>query len=133
MHRLTLSGLSTLSRIDGKSDIELAGNWMLVSFRHEEQIVERSPGKAAAGDSDLFRHIVESVTDFAVFAVDASGSVVAWNVGAERLTGYCEPEILGQTGDLIFTGTPVGVGSVKPGDRIEAFLENESLLTFDIK
>jgi PAS domain S-box-containing protein len=65
--------------------------------------VERSPGKAAAGDSDLFRHIVESATDFAVFAVDGSGSVVAWNVGAERLTGYSEPEILGQTGDLIFT------------------------------
>src|SRR5687767_7938289 len=38
-----------------------------------------------------------------------------------------------QTGDLIFTGTPVGVSSVKPGDRIEAFLENESLLSFDIK
>jgi PAS domain S-box-containing protein len=76
---------------------------MLVSFRYEEQPVERSPGKAAAGDSDLFRHIVESATDFAVFAVDAIGSVVAWNVGAERLTGYSEPEILGQTGDLIFT------------------------------
>lgn len=38
-----------------------------------------------------------------------------------------------QTGDLIFTGTPVGVSAVKPGDRIEAFLENESLLSFDIR
>lgn len=38
-----------------------------------------------------------------------------------------------QKGDLIYTGTPVGVGAVKQGDHLEAFIENESLLEFDIK
>ncbi|MFI3248789.1 MAG: fumarylacetoacetate hydrolase family protein [Rikenellaceae bacterium] len=36
-------------------------------------------------------------------------------------------------GDLIFTGTPVGVGPVKSGDTIRATLEGQELLNFDIK
>jgi len=36
-------------------------------------------------------------------------------------------------GDLIFTGTPAGVGECVVGDELEAFMEDKSLLTFDIK
>jgi 2-keto-4-pentenoate hydratase/2-oxohepta-3-ene-1,7-dioic acid hydratase in catechol pathway len=36
-------------------------------------------------------------------------------------------------GDLVFTGTPKGVGEIVVGDEIEAFIENESLLTLDVK
>jgi len=35
-------------------------------------------------------------------------------------------------GDLIYTGTPVGVGRVQPGDRITASLEGQELLNFRI-
>ncbi len=38
-----------------------------------------------------------------------------------------------QQGDLIYTGTPAGVGPIKIGDRFEAFLEDEKLLDFFIK
>jgi acylpyruvate hydrolase len=38
-----------------------------------------------------------------------------------------------RTGDYIFTGTPAGVGPVKTGDRLEAWLEDEKLLTCLIK
>ena len=38
-----------------------------------------------------------------------------------------------KTGDLIYTGTPEGVGPVKPGDRLQAYIENEELLNFEIK
>lgn len=38
-----------------------------------------------------------------------------------------------KTGDLIFTGTPSGVGSVIIGDKLTAKLENELMLDFDIK
>jgi len=37
-----------------------------------------------------------------------------------------------QSGDFIFTGTPVGVGPVKSGDKLEGFLENEKLLAFEV-
>ncbi|MBN1822514.1 MAG: fumarylacetoacetate hydrolase family protein [Prolixibacteraceae bacterium] len=36
-------------------------------------------------------------------------------------------------GDLIYTGTPAGVGPVKIGDRLEGYLEGQKLLDFYIK
>lgn len=38
-----------------------------------------------------------------------------------------------KTGDLIYTGTPEGVGPVKIGDRLEGFIEEQKLLDFEIK
>lgn len=36
-------------------------------------------------------------------------------------------------GDLIYTGTPAGVGSVKIGDRLEGYLEGEKKFDFRVK
>jgi 2-keto-4-pentenoate hydratase/2-oxohepta-3-ene-1,7-dioic acid hydratase in catechol pathway len=36
-------------------------------------------------------------------------------------------------GDLLYTGTPEGVGPVKAGDKLEAFIEGEKLLEFEVK
>lgn len=38
-----------------------------------------------------------------------------------------------RTGDLIFTGTPKGVGPVSVGNKLSAYIENEKLLEFEIK
>lgn len=38
-----------------------------------------------------------------------------------------------KTGDLIFTGTPKGVGPVTVGNMLSAFIENEKLLEFEVK
>lgn len=38
-----------------------------------------------------------------------------------------------KTGDLIYTGTPVGVGPVSINDHIEGYLEGRKLLEFDVK
>jgi PAS domain S-box-containing protein len=46
--------------------------------------------------------IVEDLTDFAIFTMDAQGLVTSWNSGAERLFGYSEREIVGSTGNVIF-------------------------------
>jgi 2-keto-4-pentenoate hydratase/2-oxohepta-3-ene-1,7-dioic acid hydratase in catechol pathway len=36
-------------------------------------------------------------------------------------------------GDLIYTGTPAGVGPVKIGDKLEGFLEQQSVFSFEVK
>jgi 2-keto-4-pentenoate hydratase/2-oxohepta-3-ene-1,7-dioic acid hydratase in catechol pathway len=36
-------------------------------------------------------------------------------------------------GDLIFTGTPAGVGKLEVNDRLELFLENKSVLQLNVK
>ncbi len=38
-----------------------------------------------------------------------------------------------KAGDLIFTGTPAGVGSVQIGDRLRAFLEGREMMNFEVK
>jgi len=36
-------------------------------------------------------------------------------------------------GDFIYTGTPAGVGPVKIGDKMEAFIENEKLFECNVR
>ncbi|HUH10819.1 MAG TPA: fumarylacetoacetate hydrolase family protein, partial [Brevundimonas sp.] len=38
-----------------------------------------------------------------------------------------------QPGDLIFTGTPEGVGPLVPGDRVEASIDGLTPLSFTVK
>lgn len=51
----------------------------------------------------------------------------------DKIISFISKFITLKIGDLIYTGTPVGVGPVKIGDKLEAFLENEKLLAFDVK
>jgi acylpyruvate hydrolase len=46
---------------------------------------------------------------------------------------YISTFITLKKGDLIFTGTPAGVGPIKIGDVLKAYIENEKLLEFEIK
>ena len=54
-------------------------------------------------ERELFEHIVESSTDFAIFTTDLDGIVTSWNTGARRLFGYPDDEILGINHDVTFT------------------------------
>ncbi|MRX45865.1 fumarylacetoacetate hydrolase family protein [Pedobacter puniceum] len=36
-------------------------------------------------------------------------------------------------GDLIFTGTPAGVGKINIGDKLKGYIEDQELLNFEIK
>ena len=38
-----------------------------------------------------------------------------------------------KTGDLIFTGTPAGVGPVSIGDNLKGYIEKEKIFDFLIK
>ncbi len=51
----------------------------------------------------------------------------------EDIISFISGYITLKTGDLIFTGTPSGVGPVKIGDRLEAFIEGEKLLECSVK
>lgn len=51
----------------------------------------------------------------------------------DRIISYVSQFVTLKIGDLIFTGTPMGVGRVHIGDRLTATLEGRSMLDFDIK
>ena len=84
------------------------------------------------------------VSDFANindlnFRLDINGSTVQeGNTGqmifpVDVQISYISRYITLKTGDLLFTGTPEGVGPVRPGDRLEAWLEDRKLLDFQVK
>jgi PAS domain S-box-containing protein len=66
---------------------------------------ESSPQSA-----ELFHLIVENVKDYAIFMTDVEGRVVSWNPGVEKLLGYAESEIVGQSIAVIFTPEDVAAG-----------------------
>jgi len=51
----------------------------------------------------------------------------------EEIIAYVSKFMTLKTGDLIYTGTPEGVGPVKPGDRLEGYLGERKLLDFPVK
>ncbi|MDF1575957.1 MAG: fumarylacetoacetate hydrolase family protein [Bacteroidales bacterium] len=51
----------------------------------------------------------------------------------EKIIAYVSRFMTLKTGDLIFTGTPAGVGPVAINDRLEAYLEGEKLMDFPVK
>lgn len=50
----------------------------------------------------------------------------------DYLIDYISKFITLEEGDLIFSGTPKGVGNVIKGDKLEGFIENEKLLDINI-
>jgi PAS domain S-box-containing protein len=50
-----------------------------------------------------FRHLVQSVVDYAIFQLDKDGVVATWNRGAERIKGYSAEEIIGRHFSAFYT------------------------------
>jgi len=50
-----------------------------------------------------FRVLTESLSDYAICMLDSGGRVMGWNPAAERVLGYSQPEIRGQSYSRFFT------------------------------
>ena len=51
----------------------------------------------------------------------------------DKLIAYASKFVTIRTGDLLFTGTPAGVGPVKIGDRLKGYLNGELMLDFFVR
>jgi PAS domain S-box-containing protein len=49
------------------------------------------------------RLLVNAITDYAVYMLDAAGNVASWNAGAERFKGYASHEIIGRHFSTFYT------------------------------
>ncbi len=71
---------------------------------------------------ELFRQLVDSITDYAIFVLSPDGHVLTWNLGAELLMGYSKLEILGMHASKFYL--PEEIQSGQPAQEL-AIAEKE--------
>ncbi len=79
-------------------------------------------------DANLFRLLVESVKDYAIFVLDEHGIVRSWNAGAERIKQYRPDEIIGRHFSAFYPAEDVAAG--KPNDLLRLALSEGRLEDF---
>src|SRR5260370_41166325 len=62
-----------------------------------------NPVAESMSDDSRYRLLIEAVTDYAIYMLDASGIVTSWNPGAQRFKGYAPSEIIGQHFSRFYT------------------------------
>jgi len=62
-----------------------------------------------AGDQ-IFRRLVDSVVDYAIFVLSPRGNIVSWNAGAQRIKGYAASEAIGRHVSMFYTPEAVATG-----------------------
>src|SRR6478672_12073410 len=65
----------------------------------------------------FYQLLVESVQDYAIFALDRTGKILTWSAGAARLKGYARTEILGRHFSAFYPPEDVAAG--KPQRELE--------------
>lgn len=94
-------------------------------------------GSAAIGDF-ISKHEFKSVQDIN-FHLDINSKTVQQGntrnmiFSINQIIAYASQFFTLKIGDLIFTGTPAGVGPVSIDDRLEGYIEDKKLLSFNIK
>lgn len=58
-------------------------------------------------------------------------SMMLWNI--DEIIAFVSRYFTLKQGDILFTGTPKGVGAVQIGDRLCAYLEGQKMLDFEVK
>lgn len=64
----------------------------------------------AASAEGRYRLLVDAITDYAIYLLDADGHVSSWNSGAQRFKGYTEHEILGEHFSRFYTAEDRAAG-----------------------
>jgi PAS domain S-box-containing protein len=71
---------------------------------------------------ERFRLLLEGIEDYAIFMLDPLGRVTSWNTGAERMTGYREAEILGQSFERFYPAADMAAG--RPAEDLRTAMLN---------
>jgi diguanylate cyclase (GGDEF)-like protein/PAS domain S-box-containing protein len=79
--------------------------------RSKSAVAASSSTVAVQSNHDLERLLIDSLTEYAVFAISPEGLIVSWNSGAERMFGYTRDEIIGAPFTIIFTELDAQLGA----------------------
>ena len=87
-----------------------------------------TPADLTGLGDEVFRRLVDSVHDYAIFLLTPSGVIATWNDGAERIKGYSASEAIGRHFSMFYT--PEALAADWPAEELrragrEGRLEDE--------
>ena len=94
--RFRADGVVTVIRND-------AGVALAFSKVMRDVTAQQQASEALRQSEERYRLLVDSIRDYAIFMLDASGRVASWSPAAERMKGYRADEIIGQHFRIFFT------------------------------
>jgi diguanylate cyclase (GGDEF)-like protein/PAS domain S-box-containing protein len=65
---------------------------------------------ALDADNLLYRSLVESLSEHAIFAISPTGDIITWNTGAENTYGYSKRDIIGKSFKMTFSAEDLAAG-----------------------
>lgn len=74
-----------------------------ITRRKQAEESVRASLEALRQSEERFRLLVEGARDYAMFLLDIENHITFWSRGAERVFGWSEAEVLGKSGEMIFT------------------------------
>lgn len=96
-------------------------------YAYGRDITDRRAAEQALGESEeQFRHLVQGVTDYAIYRLDPEGRVSSWNEGARRIKGYEPQEIIGEHFSRFYTDEDRDAG--EPARALETAREEGRFL-----
>jgi PAS domain S-box-containing protein len=73
-------------------------------------------------DEKLFRLLVASISDYAIFMIDPNGYIMSWNQGAQNIKGYTEEDVIGKHISIFYT--PEDNKKNEPSHNLNEALKN---------
>ena len=83
--------------------IRLQRGFPRLGFSPGESMQPNQRFDASSSDDGRYRMLIEAVTDYAIYMLDADGIVSSWNPGARRFKGYEASEIVGEHFSRFYT------------------------------
>ncbi|MDT7953605.1 MAG: HWE histidine kinase domain-containing protein [Acetobacteraceae bacterium] len=95
-------------KLQAQQDRVSSGALRLVDDTDKTDLVARvarleSENQALREENSRAHQILRSALDYAIVTLDEQGCITGWNLGAQQVLGYTEAEVLGRSGDMVFT------------------------------
>lgn len=83
--------------------VQMSGVMFDITDRKKAEENLRQSEKHLRESEERLRLLIESVEDYAIFTMTPEGIINSWNMGAEKIFGWTETEVIGQSAAIIFT------------------------------